>query len=205
MAEFFVLGGLGFWLALVVWFIVLWALVENDHGFFGLISIIAYGCLLQFGFNVDVLHWVLGHWMPLLVFLGFYFVIGAGWTFFRWYLFNKDQREPYDTMKAEWLAGKNETNFAVIPNHLKDEWAKYIAGDWQREQMCKIPLVREHKSKIMRWIGYWPISAITWAFNDMIRRLVRTIYNYIHDWLQSIANNVFASVKNDLPPDFVKK
>jgi len=202
MAELFVIGGLAFWIALAAWLVILWALVENDHGFFGLISIVAYGLLLQFGFKVDVGSFALGHPIPLIVFAVFYFFLGSGWSFWRWYLFVKDQLDPYVQMKTDWLIKKGETTFDIIPDHHKEEWVKYVEGDWQRKEMCQTPLVRDHKSKIMRWIGYWPISAVTWAFNNMIRRFVKIIYNYIHDWLQSIANRVFATVKKDLPPDF---
>lgn len=202
MAELFVIGGLAFWIALAFWFVILWALVENDHGFFGLLSVVAYGCLLQFGFKVDVGSWVLGHPIPLIAFAVLYFFLGSGWSFWRWYLFVKDQLEPYMQMKTDWLIKKGETTFTSMPDHLKEEWVKYIEDDWKRKEMCQTPLVRDHKSKIMRWIGYWPISAITWTFNDMIRRFVKMIYNRIHDWLQSVANKVFATVKNDLPPDF---
>lgn len=202
MAELFVIGGLAFWIALAAWLVILWVLVENDHGFAGLISIVAYGLLLQFGFKVDVGSFVLGHPIPLIVFAVFYFFLGSGWSFWRWYLFVKDQLEPYIQMKTDWLIKNGETTFTSIPDHLKEEWVKYIEDDWKRKEMCQTPLVRDHKSKIMRWIGYWPISAVTWAFNDMIRRFVKIIYNYIHDWLQSIANRVFATIKKDLPPDF---
>jgi hypothetical protein len=202
MAELLVVGGLAFWIAMLVWFVILWALVEHDYGFLGLVSIVVYGCLLQFGFKADVLGWMTSHWIMLAIFGGLYFFIGGGWAFWRWFLFAKDQLEPYTQMKTEWLVSKGESQFTQIPAHLKEEWVKYIENDWRRKEMCQTPLVRDHKSKIFRWIGYWPISAISWALNDMVRRFVKMVYNYIHDWLQSVANRVFATVKNDLPPDF---
>lgn len=202
MAEFLVVGGLAFWIALAVWLVILWALVEHDHGFIGLCSIVAYGCLLQFGFKVDVLGSILAHPIPLIIFAVLYFFLGAGWAFWRWFLFAKDQLEPYLHERTNWLISKNQTSFDSIPEGLREEWVKHVEDNWRIKDMTKPPLVRDNKNKIMRWIGYWPLSAITWAFNDMIRRFVRMIYNYIHDWLQSIANRVFASIRSDLPPDF---
>ncbi len=200
MAELLVVGGLAFWIALFVWLVILWALVEHDHGFLGLCSLVAYACLLQFAFKMDVLGWITGHWVMLAIFGVFYFFIGAGWGFWRWFLFAKDQKEPYLNERTNWLVSKGESKFDSIPVHLKEEWAKYLDNNWRIKDMMKPPLVRDHKAKVMRWIGYWPLSAITWAFNDMIRRFVKMVYNYIHDWLQSIANRVFADIKQDLPP-----
>lgn len=203
MAELFVVGGLMFWIAMLAWIVVVWAFTENEHGFCGLISTVVYGCVLQFVFKVDVLHWLLSHPIPLIGFGVFYFFLGALWSFWRWYLFAKDSLEPYIRMKTDWLISKGESTFDSIPEHLKEEWVKYIEGDYgERRRLCQTPLVRDNKAKIMRWIGYWPLNAISWAFNDMIRRFVKMIYNYIHDWLQSIANRVFSVVKKDLPTDF---
>lgn len=202
MAELLVVGGLAFWIALAVWLVILWALVENDHGFLGLVSVVAYGLLLQFGFKVDVGTTLLSHPIPLIVFAVLYFFIGAGWAFWRWFLYAKDQLEPYVQERTNWLVSKNETTFDSIPEHLKEDWVKYVEQNYNIRDKCQTPLVRDNKTKIMRWIGYWPISAVTWAFNDMIRRFVKMVYNYIHDWLQSIANRVFATVRKDLPPDF---
>ena len=199
MAELFVVGGLAFWIAMLAWFIILWVLVEKDHGFLGLLSLVAYGCLLQFGFKMDVVGWILSHPIPLIIFGCLYFFIGAGWGFWLWFLFAKDQKEPYLNKRTDWLVSKGETKFDSIPISLKEEWAKYVNDHYEIRNMMKPPLVRDHKAKVMRWIGYWPLSLITWAFNDMIRRFVKMVYNYIHDWLQGIANRVFADIKQDLP------
>lgn len=205
MAEVLVFGGLVFWLAMLAWVVILWALVENEHGFFGLLSTVVYGCVLQFVFKVDVVNVVLSHPVPFVVFAAIYFFVGAGWSFWRWYLFVKDKLEVYTNMKTEWLISQGESQFTTIPDHLKKKWAAYIEERWERKEILQIPLVRDHKSEIMRWIGWWPVSVISWTFNDMIRRFVRIVYNTIYNWLQNIANNIFANVRKDLPEDFKYK
>lgn len=202
MAEALVVGGVLFWGIMVLWLLLLWWSTETDHGLLGFLSIVAYGCVLQWAFKVDVIGWILSHPSVTIAFLVFYLFVGAGWSFWRWYLFVKDQFEPYTKARADWLVSKNITNFSCIPENLKDEWGKYLKDSWEREELCTPPLVRDHKSRIMRWIGYWPINALTWAFNDMIRRFVKMVYEAIHDWLQAVSNRVFASVKNDLPTDY---
>jgi hypothetical protein len=108
-------------------------------------------------------------------------------------------------MKTEWLVSKGQSEFKNVPDDLKEEWGKYLTKEgWgqDRKRLCVPPLVRENRSKVMRWIGYWPISLLSWLFNDMIRRIVKLIYNKIAERLQAIANRVFARVKDDLPENF---
>jgi hypothetical protein len=201
MSETLVGGG-WFWVALVAWLVIVWLLSENDMGFFGLVSTIGYCCLLQFVFHVNISGWMLANPWNLMLFLGSYFVAGSLWSFWRWFLFVRDKLEPYNKLKSDWFVDKGLTPVETIPEELKEEWVKFIEKDYSRKNLVRTPLVRENKSKIMRWIGYWPLSVVTWALNDMVRRFVRMIYDSIHDWLQSIANRVFSKVKKDLPPDF---
>lgn len=202
MSEHLMIGGWWFWVAFLLWLGLVWALTENDHGILGLLSTIGYCCILQFVFHVDIAGWVLKNPWHLTLFVGGYFIAGSIWSFWRWFLFVRDKLEPYNKLKAEWLLKKGVVQFDVIPDELREDWVKYIEEDYQRRDLVKTPLVRDNRSKIMRWIGYWPLSVVTWAFNDMVRRFVKIIYNSIHDWLQSVANRVFSKVKKDLPPDF---
>jgi hypothetical protein len=202
MSESAMIGGGWFWVALVAWLAIVWLLSENDYGFFGLVSTIGYCCLLQFVFHVNISGWVLANPWNLMLFLGSYFVTGSLWSFWRWFLFVRDKLEPYNKLKADWFVDKGLAPVETIPEELKEEWVKFIENDYTRRDLVRTPLVRQNKSKIMRWIGYWPLSVVTWALNDMVRRFVRMIYDSIHDWLQSIANRVFSKVKKDLPPDF---
>lgn len=194
-------GSLLFWAILAVWVVSVWILTEREYGLFGFLSTVAYVAILQFVFKVNVLLWVAKNPGLLLVFAGMYLFFGGLWAFWRWYLFVKDKLEEYQHLKSEWLTTKNVTE-TTVPDTLKEEWGKYINSTAYRQEMCQIPKVRQHKAKIMRWIGYFPISAISWVFNDMVRRFVKIVYEYMHDWLQGIANNVFASIKKDLPNDF---
>jgi hypothetical protein len=200
-----------FWAVLLAWIIALFISVENEYGIFAFLSTITYGVLLYFVFNVNVPYYLYHH--PILILLGIalYFPIGAAWSFFRWYMFVYSKLELYTDMRNDWLSNKGQTSFTEIPDHLKEEWIKYLEGDATRytdssrhlrRDLLKPPLVRYNKSRILRWIGYWPISALTWAFNDMIRGFCKMIYGRIANWLQSIANSIFEKVKKDLPEDY---
>lgn len=209
MAEWLVLGGPIFWAVLLVWIIALFVSVENERGIFAFLSTIVYGALLYFVFHVDVLRLLYNHPILILVGIALYFPIGAAWSFFRWYMFVHSKLELYTDMRNEWLSDKGQTSFTEIPDHLKEEWIKYLESEntsrscySKRRDLLKPPLVRDNKSRILRWIGYWPISAMAWAFNDMIRGFCKMIYGRIANWLQGISNSIFEKVRKDLPEDF---
>jgi len=212
MAEWLVFGGPVFWAVLLAWIVALFVSVEYEYGIFAFLSTLVYGVLLYFVFHVNVPQLLYNHPILILVGIALYLPIGAAWSFFRWYMFVHSKLEQYTDMRNEWLANKGETSFTEIPDHLKEEWIKYLEGEdttrgtWhshpKRRDLLKPPLVRDNKARILRWIGYWPISAMSWAFNDMIRGFCKMIYGRIANWLQGIANSIFEKVKKDLPEDF---
>ena len=209
MAELLVFGGPLFWALLLVWLVALFVSVEYEYGIFAFLSTLVYGVLLYFAFHVDLPQLVLNHPILILVGIVLYFPIGAAWSFFRWYMFVHSKLELYTDMKTEWLSSKGQTSFTEIPDHLKEDWIKYLESEeWsygrssKRRDLLKPPLVKDNKARILRWIGYWPVSALAWAFNEMVRGFCKMIYGRIANWLQGIANSIFDKVKRDLPEDF---
>jgi hypothetical protein len=203
--EIFAVGGLVFYVIMAAWIAVMWFLSESEHGFLAFLSVVAYLAILKFVFGVPVELIALKNWQHLLLGVAGYTVVGLGWSCWRWYLFAKDSLEPYKKLRADWLKSKGQPNLKEVPEQLKEEWGKYIKDDscWNgRKNACMVPQYHDHVAKVMRWIGYWPISLMSWAFNDMVRIFLRMLANFISDWLQSIANRVFAVVGNDLPKGY---
>lgn len=200
-----------FWPFFAAWLVILFLSVRSETNVMAVISSVVYLCILQFLYHVNIITLVEHHPFQLIGVLLLYFVIGGVWSVFRWFLFVRDKVRQYLDMRNKWLQFKGQTQFTYIPDELKEEWTKYLEGEkdkYDRElrrsyvDMTKPPLVRDHKYKIMGWIGWWPISAGLWLMEDMVRGVVRSIYEYIHDWLQSISNRMFASIRQDLPENF---
>jgi hypothetical protein len=194
-----------FWPIFAAWLVILFLSVRFETNVLGVVSSFIYLCILQYLYKIDIVGIVLHHPIHLLGILLLYFVIGGGWSLFRWYLFVRDKVRQYLDMRNKWLQSKGQTQFKFIPDELKEEWTKYLderyVGDG-RKDLTKPPLVRDHKYKIMGWIGWWPISAGLWMLEDLVKGITRSVYEYIHDWLQSISNRMFASIRQDLPENF---
>jgi hypothetical protein len=204
--EILAIGGLVFWLIGLAWIVVLWLLVENEHGALGLVSTVAYLAILRFVFGIPLERFTVANWQYVLLAAAGFIGIGLLSAVWLWTMFARKEFEPYAKMRADWLESKGQTQFRKVPDELKDEWGKYLKereGCYdERLKHCKPPLYKNNVDKIMRWIGFWPISMASWAFNDMIRTFLRMLANFISDWLQGIANRVFASVRDDLPSGF---
>ncbi len=191
-------------IAILVWLAILWLLVQSERGGLGFIVTIAYLIFIYFAFNVNVFSLVFANWLFAVIGIVFYGVVGGIWATFYWSLYSNEKTEPYFDMRDRWLSSKGISLSHKDPmlEELKEEWVRFIECDDDRISLCTTIKVKNNKSKIMTWIGYWPISLGSWVFQDMVRGAVKMIYNNIADRLQRIADRVFAKVRRDLPEDF---
>jgi hypothetical protein len=174
--------------------ILLFILIEGNKPGWCAISLLSTFGLLKFlaGVNIPLLAWE--HPGLAVLFILGYFLVGTIWSIGKWYLFVKDRRAKYDEAKANWSpdlsrGGKIYANVAT-------EWEK--SHEYLRFKNSKnglAPLVRDNKSRILTWMGYWPWSMLWTLINDPIKRAFKTIYNHIHDTLQSISNSAFKDVQ----------
>lgn len=103
----------------------------------------------------------------LTCFVG-YFLIGILWSFYRYYLFMKDEVKTYNYLKKEDL--KQQTSISRSDNI----------------QM------------ISNWIINWPISMIVYIFYDLLGDLCNMIINYFKSIYDKIADYVIGGVKDEV-------
>jgi len=191
-ASLFVFGTWVFWLSIVFFVGLLFACIEWERGFWATICLIGYVFLLQFGFQVDLFQYAVDHPLRIIGAFAGYFALGTGWSIFRWYLYVKDRLEQFIEYKLDWLAKEGRPNLRKVPDDLKEKWKNHLESDWLGKQVSQVPSVRQNKSRVLRWIGYWPISAIWWLVADFVRKIATNIYSHIANFLQSIADRIFA-------------
>ena len=187
--EIFLIGSLFFWLLLIAELILLFIFVANDLSIPATLSLLLTAGLLQFAGNVDLLGLVTAN--PGLIILGvvLYFVAGTVWGVIKWYLYCRDRLEEYLDGKRKWLKGRVGT-----PEDLTQAWRDHCS----RYKVINKPIVSEHKTNILRWMAFWPIS-LAWSFlDDFVRRVFRAIYQHIAEFLQGVSDRVFAGVTAEL-------
>jgi hypothetical protein len=146
--------------------------------------------------NANLLGLINQSWYKTLIFVGLYFVIGTIWSVIRWailcnYLF----REYYES-KQEWLESRDIIGTMQIPEDLKEAWLDYIRHhpferNKQRYILGVAPIASCHKSEIMIWMIYWPLSLIDFAIGDLLVEIFKKIYMAISGLLQKISNRIF--------------
>src|SRR5690606_22364445 len=132
---------------------------------FSVIITVVLICSLQWIGDVHIFQYVSDNIKTILLCALAYFPIGTIWSGFKWYLMCVDSRESF---KESRLKG-------------------FFKGS---VSSCR-PKAAENKSRIMRWIGYWPTSVIWTVLDDFLTRIVRTIYNHISCYFDKISLHVF--------------
>ena len=203
MFEIFVVGTFWFWALVVSEIILLFAFVNYDNGFGATISLLVFGACLQWFGQVDIIHYVSARPWAVGGALLAYFVLGLTWGIIRWYFFCLDRIRKYKELKNKFLEGKHLPLNTVMPEELRGEWDKvldtaYAEGNYLRSRLSTPPKVGDNKNRIISWMTFWIPSMIWFFINDFVKRVFKEIYQYIHGFLQRIADNMFAHVDEDL-------
>jgi len=204
--ELFVLGGIWFYLLSVVTVLIVVSLLIEDKFFWsafwvgGFIAVLhAFGDAHFFQHIVDNPAWALAYIFG-------YLAIGAGWSFFKWWMMLRCVRKRYDELRVKFVKDKKlEDN--VIPADLKDEWRKHVVshrchkmrygyGDIQNDNPA-IPPLSQNKTKITGWMVYWPISIVLFFFEDFLSKLFDAIYDMFSNVYQRISDSVFKGTGDD--------
>lgn len=197
MFELFVFGTFWFWMLLAAEIVMLFIFIDNENGVGATISMVVFGALIQWFGNVDIIHYVRANPLFILSCAGAYFALGAVWGVVKWWIFCRDRLEEYEEARDAFLKRMGQpAGTKVVPPELRKDWKHYL--DRTSKDIAQTPQVREHKSKIMRWMTFWVVSII-WSFiNDFVKRVFRTIYQKLSNFLQRISDNMFGSMKEDL-------
>jgi len=189
-------------------FILILALEENDHEFFSMGVIVAFIILMEHAGSFDLLAspWVLVQWTVV------YMVAGVVWSFVKWFAFLHKEADVIRELRFDFLQMKmkgNDINFDIgkitektkVPAELKSEFRNYLKEkhylsrrmyDGYDDNTLLVPMVKNYKAKITRWIIWWPTSAVWTLLSDPLVRFANFVFSRLKGTYQRIANKVFA-------------
>jgi hypothetical protein len=143
-------------------------------------------------FPLFVIPWVLGTnpfvWIIqnpglLLANILQYAFLGVAYAFFRWTYLNINEanyiKANYDSLKKQW-----EESQQVLPRTF-EEWL--IRCEY-------ITLVSRNKSKVARWVVWWPFSLISFFFSDLIVDFMKKVANIMYTLFGNVFRNIQISV-----------
>jgi len=141
-------------ICLVELFILL-ALTENEWGSVAAVTLVITLGVLQFWQHVDILGFVQTHALEVAGGAVVYFAVGILWSIIKWY----------------WYVGDEV-------NRVKDQRSANQSDEsWKEELKRRIPSPARYKDRIMRWIGYWPISVFWFVVHDLVMDVLNFLYN----------------------------
>jgi hypothetical protein len=158
-----------------------------------------YLALIHFCGNASLFSGIKAH--PEILYLGLpiYFVVGTVWGIIKWALYVKRRAVEYKEERQSWLLYKGVEDADLdspVPDNLKKEWQN-------RQRLETKPMARNNKSRILTWMGFWPVSVI-WSVID---EPWRYIYDAVHNLLQKISDRIYADTgfDSDMKPILLKK
>jgi hypothetical protein len=165
---------LAFWLwPVLIGFTILAVLcLEYEKGWGAAIMVIGTIAVIHFGLQFNILRWILEHPGTITVGIVLYFVVGTGWSFFKWWEFLHKTKEEHDLLRAEW--NRHWANSPNPPTHLLPRRIE----------------AHHHKDRILMWMTYWPWSVAAFVFVDGIKKVFTAIYNKVAPAFQRMADRI---------------
>lgn len=212
--SLFALGGVWFWVLTLVAVAALIISVEKEHGVGAVICFAVYFAAIHLFGDATLLQSAGSHWEWLIAASVLYFVIGAGWSLGKWFLWNRQKAiecmDNYCAVRQAFLRDKlgvgptkaEITEKTAVPDDLRDNWTSYIeerheVSGFKREDGIRIdidftvPRAQEHKSRITMWMSFWPASAAFTLTRDPIKNICTGIYNHLADKYQELAERAW--------------
>ncbi len=210
MFTLFVFGSMFFWALCVLEVILLFTFTENENGFGATMSLLLFGAALQWMGDVNIIGFIKDHPMHILAGFVAYLILGTLTGILKWRGLVRERTDQLNEAWAKFLTDqKLPADTKILPSDdLKKAWSRIAlenkhdkGGNYKLEET---PLVSRNKARIMRWMSLWPVVAIWWVIDDFVKGIFRTIYRNIANYLQEMANAMFAKHKQTSSENLVE-
>lgn len=187
LAGALMFGTIWFWCLIALVCVLLFAFIDHDNGAGATVTLIVFAFVQQLFGDFKVFNYVKENPLHTAKWVALYFVAGTLWSIAKWWFYVRTQREDYDEKKRRYL-DRNDVDGDVIPSSLKRGWA-----DFAPEK----PSAANNKEKILRWMSFWPWSALWTLINDPIKKLFKAIYKRLQNLYQRIVDHVWKGTEAD--------
>ncbi len=144
--------------------------------------------LLLWNYGQDIWSFIKEDYTTTILFVLSYLIMGVVWSLLKWNEFVKKKVGVFIRTKAQLIIDRpdfNETNdsdMRELCDSLRYNGIKIWKADVNSMAELKIksmPLGSEHKSSIVAWISYWPLSLLATLLNNPFRRLFEYVYSLV--------------------------
>jgi hypothetical protein len=197
MEELLMVGTFWFWAVVIAEVLLLFCFTQSENGLAATCSFLAFLAILQFWSKVDLFSYIKNHPLHIVAGVLAYIGLGIAWVIFKWRKLVLDQARQYDELFATFLVRKNLPPVTkVLPEIYRADWRDTLRSNkigTSYRTLAEVPLVRENKAKIIRWMSLWVFSVILYLFMDMVKEIFTSIYQKLASFLQRSADNIYSS------------
>lgn len=190
MTELFVAGGMLFYVVILVELVVLFSTVEYKNGAGATISLVVFGTILQYFFNINILKYIWDNPFKIIAFVVCYFLIGTAWGVIKWVLLNWSCINEAKEFRAELLRQYKVKDTSEL------DAENLVVFQRELKRNCVRPTI--HAKDFLRWAAYWWISLTAFLFADLAKMICKQIYYSIAGWLQRISINMWKRAGFDI-------
>jgi hypothetical protein len=182
------------WLLIVVDLIGLVWCTENENPFIAAAIVGVSALVAHFAFGVSILALLVANPLMTLAFLGGYLVAGVMWAFPKWWFYVRNKRNAYLERVRSFLKGvgyEGWNDATTVPDEHLARWF----GLYGRQRLRIVPLARDHKSRILHWMAWWPFSMLWTLINDPIRHIYRWAWESLRGIFDSISRSAMGGLE----------
>ncbi len=181
--EFFALGAIGFWLAIAVFSLaIIFFLESEDTGIGAFLMFPLFASYLVFIAKVNI--FALNPITLLTYFLG-YLGLGVVWGFIKWISYSFQMKDKFLEFKQSYVEYVRADKTVITAEQ------EFSLFNYSCRQDTAAPQASNNKSKIIRWMTYWPWSAVWTIINDPVKRFFVFVYNRVGGLFDKISNTIF--------------
>lgn len=203
LLELFVFGGLLWWILVVfASILIIWSL-EEEHGAWATTAVVGTILLWQFFGDLQLQDISFGSIWDILGLVAGYVGVGITWGVIKWIFFVGKKKEEYEDLKREWLEDQGVYGTKVVPDKLKKEFKYYLSKNpnWIETRGAKVlnikPRAHKNKSRIIRWMAYWPWSMLWSLLDDVWHKIFRWAQSRVSHLMNAISDWQFKGVEDD--------
>lgn len=204
LLAFVEFGSLLFWALALLVFIVCVATVENEHGGWATLSLIAFVAVTHLFGDMNIFPWIVAHGLETAGMAALYFAIGAGYSVVKWRFFMSHVSTAYKKARLRFIRTECPLmpvdENTPVPDGFRERWSRQVIrvkdSTFYPSQLSKLEL-SDHKKRIVMWVTYWPFSAAWTLLNDPIRALAREIVERLSGLFRFIATSVLGKLSID--------
>lgn len=184
-------GSVGFWVFLVAFTILFWALLEVDKlGWATTSTVVALFLFSHFG-NFDLMHVIRANPIIFVELVILHFLVGVLWATAKWFFHVRNRANKFRDGRNEWMRQRNIRRGTILDREQREQM---FTDNYMLRGLAVRPKAKDNKARIFAWMVYWPWS-MSWSIvNDPVIWIWKQLFVNVARTLDNIAKRLYRDI-----------